>query len=179
MNRQQVMARKDELIKEYFPGATIAQVDPRCAPAETRPIFIAWWSVGGKPTGEIDALLELRRSQGDGRLSVLVLFPHGAYYIVNGLCRLISDGPSPRIGPNTTITGANKPWLFEMTTFLAANGYIHPEAAGVTTMSSMVVTGVKRFQKASGLAADGWIGPKTVAAAADTLCKGGTSIVHL
>lgn len=172
---EQAVARKAELARTYR-GATIAQLDTACTTPDHDPIVIAWWSVDGTTGNDTEDLFRLRRAQGNGRAVVLAMFPHGAYYYSSGLCSLTADGRAPRIGPDTPITSATKPWLFEMTSILAASGYIHPDDSGVAMMSAGVLAGVKAFQKAQGLNADGWIGPDTVAAAAKTVCRSGDPV---
>lgn len=172
---EQVEARTAEVHRAHL-GAIIAQVDPACTKPGSDPIVIAWWSVDGTTGNDVEDLFRLRRARDNGRAVVLAMFPHGAYYYSSGLCSLTADGPGRRIGPDTPITSANKPWLFEMTSILAANGYIHPDDAGVTTMTPGVLAGVEAFQKAKGLAVDGVIGPNTIAAAAASVCRNGDPV---
>lgn len=169
---QYVHAHAMEVYRAHF-GAEIGVVDPACTPTSTDPIVIAWRTVEGTDGNDIEALFRLRRSRGPARAVVLSMNSHGAYYYSSGLCSLIAAGRAPRIGPDTPITSANKPWLYEVTTILAGHGYLPPDSAGYTDMAPEVVAGVKAFQKAKGLAVDGVIGPDSVAAAAAIACRDG------
>lgn len=133
--------------------------------------MVAWRSVDDTTGDSTEDLFRLRRQRDLDHAVVLVLAKHGAYYFTSGLCSMPRDNPASSVGPHSTITAATEPWLFEMTSFLADDGYIDRVLAGSRTMSPRIVVGVKAFQKAKGLKVDGWIGPDTIAAATKTACS--------
>lgn len=132
---------------------------------------VMWWGQHGRPTDDLDALFQQRQDSGDGRQVVLALNPRGAWYDQSGLCQLERRQAPPRIGPSTTMDDAAKNWLFEFTSIIAAHGFLHPDAAGVSDIDAEVTAGITEFQRAQKVSPDGWIGPETWSAATVLVCS--------
>lgn len=66
---------------------------------------------------------------------------------------------------------AAKNWLFEFTSIIAAHGYLHPDAAGVSDIDAEITAGITAFRSAQQLSPNGWTGPETRSAATAVVCR--------
>lgn len=157
-------------LEQQYQGAAFGHLSAPCGPEDQ---VLAYWAGPGEET--TSTLLTKRRTIDRPQVVVAQMDPKRPGYLQTGLCALTEDGGQPRLIAGKPLSSNDKQWLFELTDYLGRSGLIHPDQAGVTTMDAMVVSGIKSFQKGSGIEADGVAGPDTWRALTGKLCKDGAA----